>query len=231
MKKVLSMLLMAAMVLSLTACGDSFKQGMKDAMGDTVQEEETQESETAAEPQQETEPDKEEPEEIAAVIEYDDLQKVFLTLGADKKPDDLETLIDEFGLKYTVEEYNSSSGKTITYQLAYTEGAALQKYKESGDYLEISFGGDNQDEFRYAQYVNEKAISYTALLYDHGTWYDFGDNNAEDYSGYYINDSFSGKSGITVKYSNGNEVKTNYLPCNSGEEAIQKVVERISEAE
>ena len=231
MKKVLSMLLMAAMVLSLTACGDSFKQGMKDAMGDTVQEEETKESETAAEPQQEAEPDKEEPEEPAAVIEYDELQKVFLGLYADITPAELESLISELGLNYTAEEHNSSTGKAINYRMAFTSGAALQNNPDPGDYLEAEFGGENLDDFMYALYVNEKDISYTALLYDHGVWYDFRDSNAEDYSGYYINDSFSGKSGITVKYSNGNEVKTNYLPCNSGEEAIQKVVERISEAE
>ena len=165
------------------------------------------------------------------MIEYDNLQKVFLALGESTTPDDLETLIDEMELKYTTEEYNSSSGKKITYQLAYTEGAALQKYKEPGDYLEVSFGGENQDEFMYAHYVNEKATSYTALLYDHGVWYNFSDGNAEDYSGYYINDSFSGKAGITVKYSNGNEVKTNYIPCGSGEEAIQQIMERAQSGE
>lgn len=231
MKRFLSMLLVITMVISLTACGDSFNQGMKDAMSDASREEKTQEPETAAEPQQETEPDQEEPEAPTAVIEYDNLQKAFLGLYADITPAELESLINELGLNYTTGEHNSSTGKALNYRMAFTSGAALQNNPDPGDYLEAEFGGENLDDFMYALYVNEKDVSYTALLYDHGVWYDFRDSNAEDYSGYYINDSFSGKSGITVKYSNGNEAETNYLPCNSGEEAIQKVIEKVTEAE
>lgn len=221
MKRIFVVLLAVIVVFSLTACGDSFKQGMEDAMDDKSQEsEESEKTEKESETQEAS---------AEVIVEYDDLQKVFLALGETTRPEDVEQLIGDAGLKYTFEEYNSSSGKTVKYQLAYTEGAALQKYAESGDYLEIAFGGENKDEFMYAQYVNEKAASYTALLYDHGTWYDFSDNNAEDYGGYYISDSFSGKSGIKIKYTNGNEAETNYLPCGSGEEAIKKVIEKISE--
>lgn len=229
MKKVIISLLVVFVMLSLAACGDSFEQGMKDAMSDTSQEKETQEPGTAAEQQQEAEADREEPEVPVAVIEYDDLQSVFLTLNENITSDELEKLISESELFYTAEEYNSSSGKTVSYNIAYTEGAAAQKYAEAGDHLTVDFGGDGKDEFMYAQYVNENAVSYSALLYDHGTWYDFRDANAEDYGGYYVIDSISGKGGITVKYSNGNETETGYIPCASGEEAIQKIIERISE--
>ena len=240
MKKIVVMLLVTFAMLSLVACGDSFEQGMKDAMNDTSQAD----GETEAE-SQETEPESPEPEtpaeqepetaadqqrqESPTVVEYDNLQTVFLALNENTTPDELEKLISESELFYTAEEYNSSSGKTVSYNIAYTEGAAAQKYAEAGDHLTVDFDGDSKDEFMYAQYVNEKDVSYSALLYDHGTWYDFRDANAEDYGGYYVVDSISGKGGITVKYSNGNETETGYIPCTSGEEAIQKIMERISE--
>lgn len=231
MKRIMIMSLAMFAMLSLAACGDdmkqSFEQGMKDAMNDTSQEKENQEPKTAAEQQQEA--DREESDALAAVTEYDDLQSVFLALNENTTPDELEKLISESELFYTAEEYNSSSGKTVSYNIAYTEGAAAQKYAEAGDHLTVDFGGDGKDEFMYAQYVNENAVSYSALLYDHGTWYDFRDANAEDYGGYYVVDSISGKGGITVKYSNGNETETGYIPCASGEEAIQKITEEISE--
>ena len=51
MKKIVVMLLVTFAMLSLVACGDSFEQGMKDAMNDTSladreTEEESQEPET-----------------------------------------------------------------------------------------------------------------------------------------------------------------------------------------
>lgn len=64
---------------------------------------------------------------------------------------------------------------------------------------------------------------------EYWTWYDFRDANAEDYGGYYVVDSISGKGGITVKYTNGNETETGYISCVFGEEAMQKITERISE--
>lgn len=244
MKKIVVMLLVTFAMLSLVACGgdmkQNFEQGMKDAMRDTSEadgEKETESQEPEAESQEPETPAEQEPEAAAdqgsqespAAVEYDNLQVVFLALNENTTPDELEKLISEFELSYTAEEYNSSSGKTVSYNIAYTEGAAAQKYAEEGDHLTVDFGGDGKDEFMYAQYVNEKDVSYSALLYDHGTWYDFRDANADDYGGYYVVDSISGKGGITVKYSNGNETETGYIPCASGEEAVQKIMERISE--
>lgn len=167
----------------------------------------------------------------AATYNYDELQTLFLELTRDTTPDELDGYIEKYSLEYTVGEYTSSSGKEIQYCIAYTEGAAAQKYADSGDHLEVTFGGDSKDDFMYAEYVSAKSISYSAILYDHGTFWDFRDNNAEDYSGYYINDSLSGDTGIAIKYTNGNEAKTNYFPCASGEEAIQKVIDKTRESE
>lgn len=233
MKKIVVMLLVTFTMLSLMSCSDSFKQGMKDAMNDTSQEAreteaESKEPEASAEQEPETATNQKNRESFA-VIEYDNLQTVFLTLNENTTPDELEKLISEFELFYTADEYNSSSGKKVSYNIAYTEGAAAQKYAEAGDHLTVDFGGDGKDEFMYAQYINEKDVSYSALLYDHGIWFDFSDNNAEDYGGYYVVDSISGKGGITVKYANGNETETGYTFCASGEEALQKIMERISE--
>ena len=106
MKKIVVMLLVTFAMLSLVACGDSFEQGMKDAMNDTSladreTEEESQEPETEstepeepAEQEPETAADQESQEEPAAV-EYDNLQAVFLALNEKTTPDELGKLIFE----------------------------------------------------------------------------------------------------------------------------------------
>ena len=82
MKKIVVMLLVTFAMLSLVACGDSFEQGMKDAMNDTSQadretEEESQEPETeSTEPEEpaEQEPEtaaEQESQEEPAAVEYD----------------------------------------------------------------------------------------------------------------------------------------------------------------
>ena len=143
MKKIVVMLLVTFAMLSLVACGDSFEQGMKDAMNDTSladreTEEESQEPETEstepeepAEQEPETAADQESQEEPAAV-EYDNLQAVFLALNEKTTPDELEKLISESELFYTAEEYNSSSGKTVSYNIAYTEGRRLKSTQRQG---------------------------------------------------------------------------------------------------
>lgn len=245
MKKSFILLLSMSLIFSLSACGDSFKQGMKDGMQGTTQEstvaseEETmieEDSEIEVEQEEttkraETESDSVEEQDIEdnLVYEYDDLQNLFIGLNVNITPDELESCIEKYSLEHTVGEYNSSSGKEIMYCVAYTEGAAAQKYADSGDHLKVTFGGENKDEFMYAEYVNENDISYTALFYDHGVYWDFSEGNAEDYSGYYINDSFSGKTGIVIKYDNGRESKTNYFRYNSAEEVIQKIIDKIKE--
>ncbi len=248
MKKSIILLLSLSLIFSLSACGDSFKQGMKDGMQGTTQESAVaSEEETTLEEDSEIEAEQEETAKRAEVAleesesieepnieenlvyEYDDLQNLFIELNVNITPDELERCIEKYSLEHTVGEYNSSSGKEIMYCIAYTEGAAAQKYADSGDRLEVTFGGENKDEFMYAEYVNENDISYTALLYDHGIYWDFSEGNAEDYSGYYINDSFSSKTGIVVKYDNGRESKTNYFRYNSAEEVIQKIIDKIKE--
>ena len=47
----------------------------------------------------------------------------------------------------------------------------------------------------------------------------------EDYSGYYIEDSFAKEDGITIKYTNGHESVTNYFRYDSAEEVIQKMID------
>lgn len=234
MKKVVISLFMVFVMISLVACGDSFEQGVKDGMSDTSQESEEPESQEPEETEQESPAEtgsetatSQESQEFT--IEYDNLQMVFLALQRDMTPADLESLIGEKELSYTADEHNSSSGNAMNYRIAFEESVAAQNNPEPGDYIEVEFGGDNLDDFKLAHYVNENDVSYSALLYDHGTWYDFRDANAEDYGGYYVVDSISGKGGITVKYSNGNETETGYIPCASGEEAIQKITERIPE--
>lgn len=161
--------------------------------------------------------------------EYDALQRIFMEITINTTPEELEKLISQYKLYFTIEEYNQSSkGKAHTYKIAYTEGAAKQKYADSGDYIKVSFDNGNGDKLKTAQYVNSQNISYSALLYNYGTWWDFSDNNAEDYSGYYVCDSFGDKKGIIIKYANGNEKESNYFRCDSAKEAINKVIDNLN---
>lgn len=87
----------------------------------------------------------------------------------------------------------------INYQIAYTDGAALQKYADPGDYLEISFDESN-DTLQYAQYVMEGSV-YTALYYNYGTWYDFRESTPGKYTGYYNIDPLGDDDGINYYLS------------------------------
>lgn len=188
-----------------------------------VTEVETEPPTQATEPPPSSEPETEPPTEAPVMHEYDSLQTVFLSITPDTTVEELDALIADNGLCYTCKEYNKSGGgKSISYKIAYTDGAAKQSHADSGDYLKVSFDKEN-GRLMTAQYVKSGTVG-SALLYCYGTWYDFRDSNAEDYSGYYLIDSLSKEAGITVKYDNGREVETHYFPYASAEELIQYII-------
>jgi len=147
--------------------------------------------------------------EYIKVVEYDTLQSLFVSFTPDTTVEELESFVTEHFLSFTSQEYNKLSGeKTLKYIIAYTDGVAKQKYADSGDYIDIIFDKDNDLNLMYAQYCNLKAFGPSALFYCYGTWYDFRDANASDYSGYYLVDSLSREDGITIEYTNENKVTT-----------------------
>jgi hypothetical protein len=83
--------------------------------------------------------------------EYDDLQKMFLEIDKDITEDELLKLIEEHGVAYTAEDYNGTP-KERCYNIAFEEGAALQRYADSGDTLEVSFD-QNDGTVLYAEYL------------------------------------------------------------------------------
>lgn len=184
-------------------------------------------------------PEPEEPPAVEAreetpgkVYEYDTLQNIFMEITENTTAEELQALITENNLPATVQEYNKSGGgKEIVFCIAYTEGAALQKYAETGDHIEVSFdkiGPDSMSEenrFMYAVYSNGSGLS--AMLYNYGTWFDFREEAENDYSGYYVIKP-GAKDGITMKYSNGNETATGYFKHNSAEEAVQEMIDRTA---
>ena len=74
----------------------------------------------------------------ASTKEYDNLQTMFLSIDKDTTEDDLLKLIEEYDVAYTAEDYNGTP-KERCYNIAFEEGAALQRYADSGDTLEVSF--------------------------------------------------------------------------------------------
>lgn len=179
------------------------------------------EEEKSEKQSEETEAEKE--SEEVAIKEYDSLQKVFLAITKDTTEEALVTLIDEYGLEYTVKGYNGTP-KTNSYKLAYEQDIALQRYADSGDYIKISFNKEDGS-LMYAEYFNDISFK-NAILYCYGTYWDFREiepNN--NYSGYYYYKPGETKGGITMEYSNGNSTETGYHKVNSVEEALANVMQ------
>ena len=158
-------------------------------------------------------------ESSAEVIkEYDNLQKMFLSIDKDTTEDELLKLIEEYGVAYTAEDYNGTPKKRC-YNIAFEEGTALQRYADSGDTLEVSFD-QNDGTILYAEYFNDEAFM-DALYYNYGTYWDFSEDEPGNvYSGYYYYKPGDTKGGITMKYSNGNTKDTGYHSVDSAEDAL-----------
>lgn len=154
--------------------------------------------------------------------EYDNLQKVFLAITKDTTEEDILVLIEDYGLEYTMQDYNGTP-KTNHYKLAYTHDVALQKYADSGDSLEISFSKEDGS-LMYAEYFNQESFK-NAIYYSYGTYWDFREKEPNNsYSGYYYHTPGESKGGITMKYSNGNSTETGYHDVNSGEDALANIL-------
>lgn len=156
-----------------------------------------------------------------APVEYDDLQSIFVGLTTATSEDDVKAAIDKYGLPYTSEEYNGDP-KKLTYQIAYTEGVAKQKYGDSGDYIQVSFSQEDGSLLN-AEYFNAKAVK-TAVLYNYGVYWDFNFEKDNDYAGYYWNKSGDGKGGVALEYSNGNKAETGYHKVADAEEAVREAI-------
>ena len=154
--------------------------------------------------------------------EYDDLQKMFLEIDKDITEDELLKLIEEHGVAYTAEDYNGTP-KERCYNIAFEEGAALQRYADSGDTLEVSFD-KNDSTILYAEYFNDEAFM-DAIYYNYGTYWDFReDEPGNAYSGYYYHKPGDTKGGITMKYSNGNTKETGYHSADGAEDALRHIL-------
>lgn len=149
---------------------------------------------------------------------YDTLQGIFNNISAATTTESIETDIAKNSLSHTAADYNGSYGKTTAYRIAYTEGCALQRYADSGDYLDVSFDKAS-GEILHAQYVNSKC-ERSALYFNYGIWYDFDFKAPSTYSGYYSIAPLEKENGIVLKYDNGYEKATNYFKCDSAAEAV-----------
>lgn len=155
--------------------------------------------------------------------EYDALQSVFIGITLETTEQELEEMIADQGLYYTTEEYSTEDEDTLIYNLALTEESAKQENAQPGDHLEVWYE-KSQGAMMLARYFKAESSDYTGLLYGFGTWYDFKDIHAEDYSGYYVVDSYGKNEGIKLKHTDGKESRSNYFACDSAEEVIDKVI-------
>ena len=152
---------------------------------------------------------------------YDELQNIFLSVDKDTTEDDILNLVEEYGLEYTVEEYNGRP-KSRNYCIAFEADVALQKYADSGDVLEVSFD-KNDGLILYAEYFNEESFK-NAIYYNYGTYWDFREDAPDNaYTGYYHHKPGDTKGGITIKYSNGNSKETGYYSIDSAEKALSHI--------
>lgn len=160
-------------------------------------------------------------EEKEGVVEYDTLQNLFLILSYDTTMESIDSFISDNNLEFTKEEYNGTPKKYV-YKIAYEPGVALQRYADSGDYVEVCFS-QYDGFFLYAEYFNNSAFM-DALLYNYGTHWDFRESEPNNsYSGYYY--SKPGKfDGLIIEHINGSSSQTSYHPCNNAEEALLHVI-------
>lgn len=162
-------------------------------------------------------------EEITSAANYDKLQNLFLAFSFETTEDDLIEWIEDNDLEYTAEQYNGTP-KTMHYKIAYEHDVALQKYAESGDYIELSFSKEDES-FMYAEYFNNTAFKI-ALLYNYGTYWDFREQEGNNkYSGYYYHTPGENEGGITIEYSNGNSTETGYYSVENGENTLSSVLD------
>lgn len=187
---------------------------------------------TAPEPEKSTQEPSETPD-VSPVFEFDTLQNWFISISENTTIGDVLSFVEENSLFYSENEVTID--KTVYFKIAYEEGVTPPRYADSGDYLEISFDRANGDTIQYAQYVNSNIYDRSALFYNYGTWYHFSDQNAEDYSGYYliksdVHSSFDAE-GIVVKYNNGREANTSYFSYDSPEEVIMSILQEQFERE
>lgn len=176
-------------------------------------------SNSNAQPESTTEPVQiETTVEVVPVIEYDALQRMFITFTLNTTEEDVINLINEYGLEYSSKEYNGTP-KSIKYKIAYDKGVTPQRYADSGDHIEISFN-ISDGTLLHAEYSNSNVLK-TAVLYGYGTYWDFrSDEPNNQYSGYYYHEPGTSKGGITIEYSNGISTETGYHQAATAEEAL-----------
>lgn len=173
--------------------------------------------------------DSSETREPPKAYEFDTLQTAFIKIDEKTTILDIETLISQQSLPFTAQDYNSSNkiGQITTYKIAYTEGSALQRYADSGDYLEISFK-KSDGTILNAEYCTPKSDK-SALFYNYGVWFSLSFDSPGDYTGYYAIAPLEKENGIIIKYENGNETKTNYFKCESAETSMKTVIDSFSD--
>ena len=67
----------------------------------------------------------------------------------------------------------------------------------------------------------------TAIFYNYGTYYDLREDIVENkYAGYYYHTPGEDEGGITIEYSNGNCTETGYHKVETGEDALESVLDR-----
>lgn len=154
-------------------------------------------------------------------VNYDALQNIFLNLTTSSTISDIETLIKEKALPYTIKEYNTSPDEEIVYVIAYTTESAQQAYADPGDRIKASFS-KHDDGILFVEYT-QASNSRSALLYNYGTWNSFRTDSPSEYTGYYLIDPLADEPGITIKYANGNETTTKYFLCDSAKDSLTKM--------
>lgn len=203
--------LIAAFVctLLLTGCGSAPAEPAPAPITEVQTEAQTTtEAPTTAAPTTET------PTE-PTTVSYTDLQQLFLSITTETTVEDVENAISSGGFASS----KSKQSDEIVYRIAREEKVALQRYGDTGECIDIAFDPQT-GALMYAAH-DEGESFLTALLYNYGTYWDFRFDPGNAYSGYYYYKSGDKKSGVTLKYDNGNEKKTNYIRSGDAAEALR----------
>lgn len=190
--------LVAALALLLSACGGPASSEPSDVPSGSAPVVSTpaENEPPAVIPAENSKPP--EAPETGMSFEFDALQNCFISISENTTIDDILAFVEENALFYSENEVTID--KTVYYIIAYEEGVTRPRYADSGDYINVSFDRANGDTIQHAQYVKSDSYDCSALFYNYGTWYNFRDQNAVDYSGYYnVKGSIFDADGIVVK--------------------------------
>lgn len=153
-----------------------------------------------------------------AITKYSPYQKMFMDLNSDSTEEDIKRYMGNHRLIGG----RSSLGDYFEYHIFLSKD---ENKKVSQEFVAVRFLKDGQLEgFRYGSSKFKGYVFY----YAKGTFLEFNDQNAKDYSGYYYRSlsKKESKKGLEIEYKDNTKKNTPYYSISNAKEAIDFLMEK-----